>query len=443
MKRKAIITCLIILLLTLVFASCSRGGGNTQSSSGKVNLVYLHWGNQTEKNLNQKWVNEFEKLHPGITVTRIVPAKDFTQKLLLMIAGNEAPDVTYLGANFTRDLVEQNVYVPLDELLARDKDITVADYFPLNLDALSVDGKLYGLPRTWHPELFIYNKAHFQRASLPEPRPSWTLDQFVQACRKLQENHNSQSEKRFALSDFPMDVLAWTFGGKLYDDKGNSFYNTPAVFQSYKTFHGWRHRHKFVPTATDYNESGFNSAEAFYSAQVSLMPTGLWLVPDLRAVKGLSWDIVNYPRHNGHYQSKIRAGGWGMTRASKHKKEAWLFMKYLASKRAQRRQITMWRDPSGRKDMMDVMLGIQKEQAPFTREVILDSMRNGRLEPSFLGKQQFMMEMGKVLGDFVLNAPDVTDEQMRSLLFKAHRRLGAIVSEEREKRARRAAKNKN
>lgn len=60
--------------------------------------------------------------------------------------------------------------------------------------------------------------------------------------------------------------------------------------------------------------------------------SGRWLVPKYREEADFNWDIAPFPKGNAGSIVPLDSSGWAVAKASKHKTEAVLLIKYLSSK---------------------------------------------------------------------------------------------------------------
>ena len=87
--------------------------------------------------------------------------------------------------------------VAIDSYLAKDSETKLADWPQRAQDALKViDGKVFGLPvRGQVAWMFIYwNRDMLKKAGIAEPTPDWTLDQMVEAAKKVQQSASWPAE---------------------------------------------------------------------------------------------------------------------------------------------------------------------------------------------------------------------------------------------------------
>jgi ABC-type glycerol-3-phosphate transport system substrate-binding protein len=98
-----------------------------------------------------------------------------------LVSGN---DCSYLALNFLEDNGSEGL-LALDPLVFSDPNYDINSVPASALEALRVNGMLYGLPITLTPEILNYNPTHFASAGLAEPVDGWTMDEFIDALQQL------------------------------------------------------------------------------------------------------------------------------------------------------------------------------------------------------------------------------------------------------------------
>ncbi|SDD59480.1 putative aldouronate transport system substrate-binding protein [Paenibacillus sp. UNCCL117] len=157
---------------------------------------------------NEKWVKKLEELTNTDIDFRMIALKEFDQKMSLMFASNDIPDVVQnVGGATTKGMsgsVEAGVFMPLDDLLKQYAPTIMKSVPKEAWQETSFGGKIYGIP-AWlsNPS----RRATFIRADLlaktglPAPK---TVDEFLEVMRafkKLGVEHPYQMRENFKYAD--------------------------------------------------------------------------------------------------------------------------------------------------------------------------------------------------------------------------------------------------
>ncbi len=375
---------LIFLFVTLIFVwSC------VSQKEEKVKLNYLFWGDTIEIQMNHHWIEEFKKKNPGVEVNEIVAGGEGYQgKLLTMFASGVPVDVFYIRPGIFYDLAEKNVLYPLNEYMKQD-GIESSLWFETLIEPYTYKGKIYGLPRSWHPFVVYYNKEIFDKFGVPYPDYSWTWNDLIKYGKKICVDRNNDNKPDiFAIGGIEevWDLVIWSFGGEYISKDGKrGYFNTPRVKKALRFLKDLIYRYRIAPTPSELCQGGtdkqLNARNLFMMGKIAMYIIGLWVVPEFRKAS-FQWDIA--PIFEGKRRvTKLVTAGWAIGRNSKHKEIAWKLVKYLSGKEAQLYQTKLGRDPSGLKSVFKQYLFLAPDKPPFNRTVIENSIKFGRFENYF------------------------------------------------------------
>ncbi|MEU5037502.1 sugar ABC transporter substrate-binding protein [Streptomyces rubiginosohelvolus] len=166
-------------------AACNSEGDS--AADGKTRITVNCWPQPSAKIDHKRFdedVKTFEKQNPDIDVVAhdAFPCQDpktFDAKL----AGGQMEDVFYTYFTDTERVVSINQAADITEYvedLKAYKDIAQ----PLR-DAYTVDGKIYGIPRTNYSMGLLYSKPLFTKAGLDPSKPPSTWAEVQTAAKKI------------------------------------------------------------------------------------------------------------------------------------------------------------------------------------------------------------------------------------------------------------------
>jgi multiple sugar transport system substrate-binding protein len=196
-RRRILAASPAVAALALAACGGQAAPSATQPSSNQPVKVVLStdWNSTTRMAVMEQMKSEFMKAHPNVTVdvdyftsatSTGGSAGTYSEKVIAALVANTPPDVI---ANFA--------WVPyVDQLADITKDAPAAGwkkadvvYDPYNQE---VNGKLYMLSMSSSVSGWIYNKSLFQEAGIKDPDESWTLDDVLEAARKLTKPDKNQ-----------------------------------------------------------------------------------------------------------------------------------------------------------------------------------------------------------------------------------------------------------
>lgn len=199
MKRilAAVLACTMVLMLAACGGKGSEEKKEESADSGKKILRVLNWGTAEEAQIAQDAIDRFTGNHSDVEVKQTtVPVdswSDFIQKWISMTTSGETPDVINIGLEAARMAVENDLLLPLDEIVEGDEQLSKlkGEYAESLLNGFSVDGKLYGLPNGTQTMVMYYNKKMFDDAKIDYPKDGWTWDEFLEDAKKLTKDDGS------------------------------------------------------------------------------------------------------------------------------------------------------------------------------------------------------------------------------------------------------------
>lgn len=216
MKKTAAVG--VVAALSLAVAGCGSSG----SDKSAVTLwMYPVIGDQAKSQAFWgKVEKDFEAANPKIDVKiDLQPWEGRQEKVTTALVSKKGFDLVVLGPDQIPQYAQQGTIDAVDDIVAPAK----ASYLPASLSALTVDGKLYGVPIYQTITAPIYNKKLFAEAGV-EKVPE-TLTELKEAAPKL-------AAKKVAILDYPgkPDVslnqsfypFLWANGGTVFSADGKS-----------------------------------------------------------------------------------------------------------------------------------------------------------------------------------------------------------------------------
>ncbi len=339
-----LITCAMVLA---VLAGCSgnnsgNGGGGTasssngggQSSSGSGDVVELtfwgDWGGEGQKQF-ETMVDAFNKSQDKIRV-KYVLQQDMITKFLTAATSGGSPDVMFWDRWRTNLYAPKNVLHPIDEYMARD-GISTADYYDEALKELSHDGKLYGLPLTVDARALFYNKKMFADAGL-QPPTNW--EELATAAKALTKWNGDKLEVAgFSLGDAGLfNMYHQQAGGQMLNASNDATdFNNDKGLSVLNLWDRMLNQDKVYKIG--FEQGLGEGTDAFVTGKLAMNYTGPWMLSTYKKYgQDLDFGIIPPPAGpNGDKGSVM--GGFGLVigEGSKHKEEAWEFVKWwLANK---------------------------------------------------------------------------------------------------------------
>lgn len=291
-------------------------------------VKFASWGSESEISILKPLLEDFELKNPEIKVEFMHIPQNYFQKIHLLFASNTAPDVIFINNQYLPLYANAGV---LEELNSYEFDYNV--FYKKSLNALTINKKIYAIPRDISNLVIFYNKDIFKKYNVKFPKSNWSLDDLLTVSKKL-----SYPPEIFGISfdEEPLYFLYYVaaFGGWTKDDVETFFEkdisSNKNIMRGLNFYADLRRKYHVSPYKSEVASA--TMAQMFLQGKLGMHLSGRWLVPKYRAEANFDWDIVEFP-NNGN-SLLIDASGWSIAKSSKHKKEAIKLIQYLSSKYA-------------------------------------------------------------------------------------------------------------
>ena len=321
-----------MLLAALLVLSCVH----VMAQDSATTLEYWIAGDPIRTPVYEESVALFtEKTGIKVNITEEVGNHaQIQQKLYMMIASGDAPDVLHMDTMYVADMAKAGTLLALDDFegftdlynSVIEKEIT----------PLQVDGKTYGFPIRGNSIQLVYNKQLFREAGLDPENPPRTLDELIEAAIALtqyDENGNVEvygfevgmtADPHWTLHAF--SPIFWAYGGEYLNEDGTSGFASEA---GVKTLELWD---KLI------NELGVSPAErvvnGFEAGKLAMTIDGEWKLrgysenfPDLE----VGFTTIPMPSEDVVPQIPLGGRACVIPIMSENPQEAWRLIQHVLS----------------------------------------------------------------------------------------------------------------
>ncbi len=250
-KRIIAVICILVLAVTMM-SGCGKQNGKTSdidvSAPGefpivkeKIELTFFAPKPTMMSNISTNTFTKFLEELTGVHINWELAQGDTTQAINLKIASDELPDVFYMCAFSNAQLIsygDQGIFVDLadyvdehavnlKEILAKREDVKTA---------ITLDGKIYGLPRVeerpttlYANKMFVY-KPWLDKLGMAEPTTTEEFYQMLKAFKEKDPNGNGKNDEipmasrgiqsNIGLEMFLMNAFQYTSETRMYIENG-------------------------------------------------------------------------------------------------------------------------------------------------------------------------------------------------------------------------------
>jgi multiple sugar transport system substrate-binding protein len=287
------------------------------------------------KRLEKVIIPAFQKLHPGIVVKDVAfPYDSLHQKLVTAVAGGQLPDLVRSDIIWVPELANLGVLEPLDKTLPDFKSIS-STVFPGPLATNYWKGHYYGLPLDTNTRIWVYNPAALQAAGLSAPPKTFAQLKSMSATAKAKGIYLYAESGTSGWNILPW---IWSGGGSLTNKtytKATGFLNGPKSVAAVQMLVDLYKAGEMPNIIVDPN-GGLGTYDGLNQKKYASMLDGPWSFAIFGAAfKGTTLAGTTVPAGPGGSVSVVGGEDIVMTKASKSKKAAAEFLRYVLKGYAQ------------------------------------------------------------------------------------------------------------
>ncbi len=302
--------------------------------------------NRTE--IENRYIVEFEKANPGVTVKRVTNSSTKIQELVLTaFAAKQGPDI------FNMSIEDEYAYIVNERLAPVDFEAAgypslqaIYDaYVPGVLDPVTYKGKLYGLPLELTNWCLYLNKKVFKDVGLdPEKDYPKTWEEMVEVSDKIAIRDGEILNRRGFDFRYPYYLVSMVpmveqLGGKLISDDGKTaIVNDEAWLKFLKFMQEWGPNGKILGSPTYANARKLFNKD---NNDIGMCMTGLYQQGRIRNdnpdfYNSGEWMVVPFPVFEDAVKDVPCAyyGHYYMVNGQKpleNQKMAWKLIAYMLS----------------------------------------------------------------------------------------------------------------
>ncbi|NLB90240.1 MAG: sugar ABC transporter substrate-binding protein, partial [Clostridiales bacterium] len=310
-----------------------------------VTLTFTYWGSTYEKAVIENAIQSFTE-KTGIKVEPMIIPTEYETKLTTMIAGNDAPDVGYLGPPTAYKWFNDGQLYDIKELFESNDDTKEEDY---------IDGAIFrsgdsivGIMNNLESFAIFYNKELFDAAGIEnvptKPEDAWTWEEFVDITKRLtlDANGRNANDPEFDAENIVqygvyMGLWSGTFealllrnGTQYFPGMGDeTAIGTEPFNHVFQNIADLMHVHHSMPTPTA-AESMPAPAVSLQSRRYAMVIDGQWVCNDLAPVEELDYGIAVLPKMTD--TTAVYSGALGVIfSGTDHPQEAWQLLQHITS----------------------------------------------------------------------------------------------------------------
>lgn len=336
MKRLAAVGLVTAMTGTMLLGCGGGSGSDSESdttSDGKVKIRFASWETGDTLDSQQECVDQFNESQDKIEVVLEGWGSDFDTKMTASMGAGDAPDVMYMWdyPTYSESLE------PLDEYIDAEGEDYKNNFFEALWPYNSMNDQIYGVPVSVVTSCLYYNKDLFDQAGVEYPTDDWTWEDVAEASKQIQSKIDGVNGFTLPIGTLPytLEMYLWSNGTAFVDENGklDGNINSDKAVEVFQTFQ-------------DMEKDGvlYASEEAgqteMLGGKTAMYVDGTWPIKQF-GEEGLNYGIAQIPKFEGteHSISVINTSGIAISKDSKHKEEAWEFLKYWTGEEMNKHRI--------------------------------------------------------------------------------------------------------
>ena len=379
----------LLFLISLLASGCQVPSwvpwlGEEAEATPVVELRIVVWDDGEIANQRlQTLVDAYNEATPSANITLELLA-EYETALTATLRSETPPDLFLIDTFRLPDFVDSNAILPLDAHLTQIREpIQIDDYYSALLDAFSIDGTLYCLPRDGSTLALLYNRALFDEAEIAYPSTEWTWSDLTATTQKISETTNPYYTTYGMATS--LDFSRWApflfqAGGAVVAADGSQMAINSETAKTAIDFYLDPVVDGIAATLAELN-SGWGG-EALAKGRVGMTVEGNWSVPYFAAESpGLDYGIAPLPVGTAGRATVLFSNCYAVSTNTSHPDAAFAFATYLTSNAS----MTSWTADRhllpARRTVAEAWLASNPHMQPFVES--LEYARPWRFEADF------------------------------------------------------------
>src|SRR5690554_3697995 len=286
------------LIAMMMVSSLWAAGSQEREKEGPVEVTFWSLFTGGDGEFFDAMIDEFNRTHTDIVAkTDTVKFDNYYTKLTTALSAKNAPDVVVVHQSNLLGYVPRGVFMPLDDLLARN-NAPLDDFVEAPLDAVKYDDKTYALPLDVHALIMYYNEDLLAEAGIIEVPQTYA--ELIAAGKAVQEktgkmglavDNTTATYKAYTLTRLFMSMLEQQGTSFLNADNTKANFNNAAGEAALKALIDMVNLHKVTPSGLDYD----GAVNAFRLGNAAIHFNGVWATGTFEKQSGLNFRAVGLP----------------------------------------------------------------------------------------------------------------------------------------------------
>jgi multiple sugar transport system substrate-binding protein len=271
------------------------------------------------------------------------PEPDYWSKVQALHATGQVADMIWASTGNLHNFANRGILAELGPLIQAD-NYDLSDYIPAGLESMSLNGKLYGMPWGGHPgnggllyNVDLLNAAGFNVTEDPDSLDNWTYDTLKDAATKTSKTKDGRPDVLGYSpgTDFlSLNNVLGAYGARFMPPDGKSLSMDTPEFMAAMNWVRDIFVNKWSPALDpDPTAMANTQNELFGGGRLATLQTQYTgqFTPGEKVIQGkFKWNVGLQPKGPANKRgTALTINGMTVAAISKHKPEAWQFVKWL------------------------------------------------------------------------------------------------------------------
>jgi multiple sugar transport system substrate-binding protein len=327
-----------VFALAVGLSACSSGGGGGQSTNPDDGTTLTMWVRSATDQFSQRLVDAYNASHKNHVNLTIIPNDNYLTKVGTAAGSNSLPDILASDVVYTPNYTKQGLFQDITaEVNALPYASSIAQS---HIKVASLDGKIYAVPHKLDSSVLFYNKDLFTRAGLDPTKPPANFADILADARKITALGGGVTGFDIAGSCggcgvYTLFPYAWAAGVDILPNNGTKVDINNDTFKQIFGLYRQLTQENLV-ASSDKTQDGSTWPNNFLSGKVGMLALGSPIVGALQSQKIFQWGVTSLMSPDGAHTSTFVGGDVaGISKSSKHKAQAWDFLKWTLDDNAQ------------------------------------------------------------------------------------------------------------
>ena len=289
------LTIIAVLLLAVLYWAM-LDSGSSSIGSDKIEIKFWNLFNGPDGTTMLKMVKRFNEENPDITVRmQRMKLATYYNKIFVAGLGNRTPDVFVVHSGQVERFKSAKLLRPITDLLESENGISIDDFAPRALEAVSRDGEMYGVPLDTHMLGMYYNNELLRQTGFVDesgnPKPPTNLEEFLAVLKA--NTYDKNWGFTFTWLRTNLFSIMSQYGGEFFnEDYSQCTLNAPENVAALAMCADIVNKYKYSPTPGTEQSEGWIG---FCQGRIAIAFEGIYMLPELNRMDTLDFSAAPLP----------------------------------------------------------------------------------------------------------------------------------------------------